>query len=410
MQLICFLLLGHVLGTKLAGWVTTMEVSSSLHLSHLFDITSSTPPTSNPYIPITIIRCCSSSSATSAAVPTQSGRARRPSGDSTTTLPSIRSTSVRAIHLKKVEEFKTKGIAYNPPPRHHLPSSSKTTLISPKPSPPPPISATTTTTQLQEKLLYLDSLGIDLIPLLTTHPPLISTPISHIKSTISFLSTTISLSPAALDRLISLCPDVLTLPLPSVVSSITFLLREAHVSSHHLRHVIHRRPRLLISDVKTRLRPTLYFLQGTIGISEINKHTHLLSCSVEDKFLPRIEYFHESIGISYDDTILIFRRFPSLFCYSIKQNLEPKFNYFVMEMGRDLKELVEFPQFFSFSLEDRIKRRHLRCVEKGVCLSLPAMLRSSEKRFKERLEVCCDSSMPVKSSPYWNVTHSDYQW
>ncbi|KAD0696007.1 hypothetical protein E3N88_43844 [Mikania micrantha] len=78
-----------------------MEVSSSLPLSHLFDITSSSPPTSNPYIPITIIRCCSSSSATSAAVPTQSGRGRRPSGDSTTTLPSNRNTSVRAIHLKK---------------------------------------------------------------------------------------------------------------------------------------------------------------------------------------------------------------------------------------------------------------------------------------------------------------------
>ncbi|KAK9072710.1 hypothetical protein SSX86_009145 [Deinandra increscens subsp. villosa] len=286
----------------------------------------------------------------------------------------------------QVEEFRTKGFGYNPPPKHHLPPSSKTTLISPKPSPPPPISATNTTIHLQEKLIYLDSLGIDLIPLLTTHPPLISTPLPHIKSTISFLSTTLSLSPPALDRLVSLCPEVLTLPLPSIISVVTFLLREAHVSGHNLRHVIHRRPRLLTSDVKTRLRPALYFLQGTIGISEMNKHTHLLSCSVEDKFIPRIEYFHENIGISYDDTILIFRRFPSLFCYSIKENLEPKFNYFVVEMGRDLKELVEFPQYFSFSLENRIKQRHLRCVEKGVCLSLPAMLRSSEKRFTERLE------------------------
>lgn len=306
-----------------------------------------------------------------------------------------------------VEELRTKDFAYNPPPKNHLPPSSKTTLISPKPSPPPPISATNITTQLQEKILYLDSFGIDLIPLLTVHPPLIYTSHSHIKSTISFLSTTIPLSPPALDRLISLCPEVLTLPLPSIISTITFLLREAYVNSHHLRRVIHRRPRLLTSDVKTRLRPTLYFLQGTIGISEISKHTHLLSCSVEEKFLPRIDYFHEKVGISYDDTILMFRRFPSLFCYSIKENLEPKFNYFVVEMGRDLKELVEFPQYFSFSLENRIKPRHLRCVEKGVCLPLPSMLRSSEKRFLERLEVCCGSSMPVRNSPFWNYTHSD---
>ncbi|KAI3716618.1 hypothetical protein L1987_67613 [Smallanthus sonchifolius] len=386
-----------------------MEVPSSLHLSHLFDLTSSPPPpTSKPYISITIIRCCSSSSPTTAAAPKQRGRSRRPSAESTAT-QSSKSSTVRAIHLKKVEEFRTKGFAYNPPPKHHLPPPSKTTIISPKPSPPSPISATNTTTHFQEKVFYLDSLGIDLMPLLTAHPPLISTSLSHIKSTISYLSTAISLSPAALDRLISLCPEVLTLPLPSIISSITFLLREANVSSHNLRHVIHRRPRLLTSDVETRLRPALYFLQGTIGISEINKHAHLLSSSVEDKFLPRIEYFHEHIGISYDDTILIFRRFPSLFCYSIKNNLEPKFNYFVVEMGRDLKELVEFPQYFSFSLENRIKCRHLRCTEKGVCLPLPAMLRSSEKRFMERLEVCCDSSLPVKNSPFWNVTLSDYQ-
>ncbi|KAI3667636.1 hypothetical protein L6452_42705 [Arctium lappa] len=43
--------------------------------------------------------------------------------------------------------------------------------------------------------------------------------------------------------------------------------------------------------------------------------------------------------------------FPSLFCYSIKDNIEPKFNYLEVEMGRELRELVEFQQYFSFSLE-----------------------------------------------------------
>ncbi|GKE12137.1 transcription termination factor MTEF1, chloroplastic [Tanacetum coccineum] len=349
-----------------------MEVWSSLPLNHLFIL-----PSSKSHFPVTIIRCCSTT--------TSAARGRRSSAVATTT----------SIRLQKVEELNSSGF-----------ESPKTALISPKPC-PPPISVTNTNTQLQEKVIYLDSFGIDLIPLLTTHPPLISTSLSDIKSTISFLSTTIPLAPPALERLVSLCPEVLTLPLPSIISTITFLLREAHVRSQHLRRVIHRRPRLLVSDVKTRLRPTLYFLQGTIGISDISKHTHLLSSSVEDKFLPRIEYFRENIGISDDDTMLVFRRFPSLFCYSIKGNLEPKFNYFVVEMGRDLKELVEFPQYFSFSLENRIKPRHLRCLEKGVCLPLPAMLRLSEKRFLERLDVCVDSSMPVRNSPFWNYTHSE---
>lgn len=96
-----------------------------------------------------------------------------------------------------------------------------------------------------------------------------------------------------------------------------------------------------------------------------------------------------------------------MFCYSIEENLEPKFNYFVVEMGRELRELVTFPHYFSFSLENRIKPRHKMCVEKGVCLSLPVMLKSSNKRFRDRLEVCCNSSMPISTSPLW-CTSNDF--
>ncbi|KAK4726063.1 hypothetical protein R3W88_030980 [Solanum pinnatisectum] len=104
----------------------------------------------------------------------------------------------------------------------------------------------------------------------------------------------------------------------------------------------------------------------------------------------------------------MFRRFPSLFCYNIEENLEPKFDYFVVEMGREMKELNVFPQYFSFSLENRIKPRHMMCVEKGVCLSLPVMLKSHESRFRDRLEVCCSSSMPVRQSPFWYCTKFDH--
>ncbi|KAK4478804.1 hypothetical protein RD792_014303 [Penstemon davidsonii] len=203
-----------------------------------------------------------------------------------------------------------------------------------------------------------------------------------------------------------MCPEILTSP-PSttIIPATTFLLREARVKAADLRHVIHRRPRLLTRHVETELRPTLYFLQGTIGIDNVSKCAPLLSCSVESKFIPRIEYL-QKLGFCYKDTVTMFRKFPSLFCYSIKENFEPKFDYFVVEMGRELKELVAFPQYFSFSLENRIKPRHRLCVEKGVCLALPTMLKSSETRFRDRLEVCCSSSTPVITSPLW-CTNAD---
>lgn len=122
--------------------------------------------------------------------------------------------------------------------------------------------------------------------------------------------------------------------------------------------------------------------------------------------MPKIEYF-EKVGFRYRESISMFRRFPPLFCYSVKENFEPKFNYFVVEMGRDLKELKEFPQYFSFSLERRIKPRHQSCVENGVCFPLNVMLKMKEEVFMQRLDASCDSSMPRSSSPLWCANHSD---
>ncbi|GFP96026.1 hypothetical protein PHJA_001746700 [Phtheirospermum japonicum] len=296
-------------------------------------------------------------------------------------------------------------------PKHlHFPTAKSPTisLKSLENDIPPPISSPPEKPQTQELLLYLDSLGVDSFYCLHSHPLLLSTPLSQIKSTVDFLLS-LGVTTQDLRRIFPMCPELLTSSTAAtVIPATTFLLREARVEAADIRHVIHRRPRLLTCSVDRQLRPTLYFLQGTIGIDRVGKWAPLLSCSVEDKFIPRIEYL-QKLGFPYRDAITMFRRFPSLFCYSIKDNFEPKFDYFVVEMGRELKELVAFPHYFSFSLENRIKPRHRMCVDKGVCLALPTMLKMSEARFQERLEVCCSSSAPVRTSPLWctNIKNGD---
>lgn len=295
------------------------------------------------------------------------------------------------------------------PQNFHFPTlSSKTNTPLPhKPIKTPEISFTSPTiptnsnqpsSGFQEKMLYLDSIGIDSFSLINDHPPLLSASLNDIKSTVVYL-TSMGFTSIELRRIIGMCPEILTTRVSDIVPVFTFLIREARVNGSDLKRIINRRPRLLTCSVKSRLRPTLYFLQS-IGISEVNKHTHLLSCSVEEKLLSRIDYI-ERIGFSYRDAISMFRRFPQLFCYSIKDNFEPKFDYFMVEMGRDLEELKEFPQYFSFSLNNRIKPRHQCCVDNGVCFPLPILLKTSEARFRNRLEVCCDTSMPFTSSPLW---------
>ncbi|GAB4856298.1 hypothetical protein Ancab_014226 [Ancistrocladus abbreviatus] len=234
--------------------------------------------------------------------------------------------------------------------------------------------------EFQEKVLFLDSIGLDTLSLLTHNPSTITAASLHdLKSLADFLAS-FGFSPAELRRIFNICPEILSFQLNDIVPVFTFLLREAKVSgSDDLRRVISRRPRLLTCDVETRLRPTLYFLQS-IGIQE-------------------------KIGFSYHDTISMFKKFPTLFCYSVRTNFEPKFNYFMVEMGRELKELKDFPQYFSFSLERRIKPRHQYCVDNGVCFPLPVLLKTGEKEFRDRLEVYCNSSMPLNNSPLWGTNH-----
>ncbi|GMY25350.1 transcription termination factor MTEF1, chloroplastic [Fagus crenata] len=289
----------------------------------------------------------------------------------------------RNLHFPPILSLKSIiSLPLKPPKTPEIPSIS-----------PPPHS------HFQEKMLYLDSIGLDFLPLINHHPPIISTSLSDIKSTVDYVTSTVNLTSIEFRRIVGMCPEILTSRVSDIVPIFTFLLREARVNGSDLKRVINRRPRLLACSVELRLRPTLYFLQS-IGISEVHKHTALLSCSVEDKLIPRIEYF-EKIGFSRRDSVSLFRRFPQLFNYSVKQNFEPKFDYFVVEMGRELKELKEFPQYFSFSLENRIKPRHQCCVEKGVCFPLPVLLKTSEEQFRDRLEVCCNSSIPLRHSPLW---------
>lgn len=292
----------------------------------------------------------------------------------------------------------------------HFPaiSSTKTSIsLPPKPPKPPEIPSLSPPqdANFQEKMLYLDSIGIDFFSLPPIHPPIISTSAADLKSVVDFLRSTAGLTTTDIRRVVAMCPEVLTSKISALIPVFTFLLREAGVDGSDLRRVIHRRPRLLACNVETRLRPTLYFLQS-IGIVSIKKYTSLLSCSVEQKFVPRMEYFRK-IGFSQRDTMAIFRKFPPLFCYSIKDNFEPKFNYFVMEMGRELKELKEFPQYFSYGLQSRIKPRHQRCLEKGVSLALPLMFKTSEERFEGRLEMFSNSSIPARTSPLWCTTYDE---
>ncbi|KAJ6902545.1 hypothetical protein NC651_020121 [Populus alba x Populus x berolinensis] len=66
-------------------------------------------------------------------------------------------------------------------------------------------------------------------------------------------------------------------------------------------------------------------------------------------------------------------------------NLGPKLDYSVREIKGDLEEFKKFPQFFSFSLERKIKPRHRMLVEYGLKMPLSRMLKVNAGEFNARL-------------------------
>jgi mTERF domain-containing protein len=59
--------------------------------------------------------------------------------------------------------------------------------------------------------------------------------------------------------------------------------------------------------------------------------------------------------------------------------------FFKSEMKRPMSELLEYPEYFTYSLESRIKPRYMRVTSKGIRCSLDWFLNCSDVRFEERM-------------------------
>jgi mTERF domain-containing protein, mitochondrial len=142
----------------------------------------------------------------------------------------------------------------------------------------------------------------------------------------------IDFSPSDLLRIASMCPELLPASPCLLSAAITFLLTEVDLPLANLPPLLRRRPRLLLSPVKTILRPALFFLLS-LDLTPVKDYAFLLCFSVEDKFLPRLDFLQE-IGFSHKEARSMVRRFPLLFNYSIENNMRPKFEFLTKDMRR----------------------------------------------------------------------------
>ncbi|XP_059648828.1 transcription termination factor MTEF1, chloroplastic isoform X2 [Cornus florida] len=285
----------------------------------------------------------------------------------------------------------------NPKTNFHTKSINALTSLHIRASLAPQLTTTTTTTtpsptsgsglRFREKLLYLQALKVNPTKALNKNPNIRSAPLSSLKSVEKCLFS-MGIERSALGRIFDMHPQLLTCdPYTVLYPVFDFLLNDVNIPFHDIRKSIIRCPRLLICSVDDQLRPTLCFLRelGFVGQNAVTcQSTLLLVSSVDGTLVPKLNYLQE-LGFSYEEVVNMVLRSPGLLTFSIMNNFQPKVEYFLKEMNGDLVELKRFPQYFSFSLEGKIKPRHRLLVEHGLSLPLSEMLKVSDGEFNVQL-------------------------
>uniref|UniRef100_A0A7N0TIC4 Uncharacterized protein n=1 Tax=Kalanchoe fedtschenkoi TaxID=63787 RepID=A0A7N0TIC4_KALFE len=91
-----------------------------------------------------------------------------------------------------------------------------------------------------------------------------------------------------------------------------------------------------------------------------------------------------SYGLLYEEILVMSKKHPQILQYSYS-SLDKKLEYLIEDMGREVRELLSFPAFLGYKLDDRIKSRYEEKKEtRGEGMSINKLLTVSAESFSGR--------------------------
>ncbi|GAA0141857.1 hypothetical protein LIER_35468 [Lithospermum erythrorhizon] len=187
-----------------------------------------------------------------------------------------------------------------------------------------------------------------------------------------------------LGQVISRSPNLL-LQRPQEFHQVIFFLQDLELDDESVTRILCRCPEMFAANLDKTLKKKLDFLTE-IGISKthlprvIRKYPELFVCDINKALLPRIKYLMK-IGLRQRDVSFMVRRFSPLLGYSINEVLKPKVEFLLNVMERPLNDVVDYPRYFSYSLEKRIKPRYFMLKGIDRDCSLKEMLGKNDEEF-----------------------------
>ncbi|KAL0422757.1 UNVERIFIED_CONTAM: Transcription termination factor MT, chloroplastic [Sesamum latifolium] len=262
--------------------------------------------------------------------------------------------------------------------------------------------------EMNQKVAYLKDFGLnneDVGRLLAFKPQLMACSIEDRWRPLVKYFYYLGISRDGMRRILTMKPMVFCVDLENTIVPKVQFLRDIGVQEDAIGSVLARFPSLLTYSLYKKIRPVVIFLLTKAGVSQqdigkvIALGPELLGCSIANKLDHNVKYFL-SLGITLPVLGRMISDFPMLLRYNIDV-LRPKYRYLRRTMIRPLQDLIEFPRFFSYSLEDRIIPRHKIMVENRINFKLRYMLASTDEEFDMRVKEAVERRRRFESGvPY----------
>uniref|UniRef100_A0A1D1YZM1 mTERF domain-containing protein 1, mitochondrial n=2 Tax=Anthurium amnicola TaxID=1678845 RepID=A0A1D1YZM1_9ARAE len=203
-------------------------------------------------------------------------------------------------------------------------------------------------------------------------------------------------------RMLIMKPMVFCVDLETTIAPKVRFLQDIGVQEEAIGGVLVKFPPILTYSLYKKIRPVVIFLMTKAGVTrkDIGKvialEPELVGCSIIDKLDVNVKYFL-SLGIPLRSLGEMIADFPMLLRYNLDV-LRPKYRYLRRTMVRPLQDLIEFPRFFSYSLEGRIIPRHKMMVENRINFKLRYMLVGCDEVFCQRVEALVEKRQRFEST------------
>ncbi|GKU99777.1 hypothetical protein SLEP1_g12572 [Rubroshorea leprosula] len=245
---------------------------------------------------------------------------------------------------------------------------------------------------MSTSVAHLVSIGVnprDIVPMVTQYPYFLGMRVgTMIKPLVDYL-VSLGLRKKILARMLAKRAYILGYNLQETVKPNIDCLISFGIRTEFLASAIAQFPQILVLPSKAKLSSQQYFFNLKLKIDlegfarVIEKMPQIVSLN-QHVILKPVEFLLEW-GMSSEDVAKMVVKCPQLVALRV-ECMKNSYYFFKSEMRRPLKELVEFPEYFTYSLEPRIKPTYQKLQRKGIRSSLSWFLNCSDQRFEERLQ------------------------